>query len=264
MDASALPVSTLAILCVTAFFTAILSAIAGMAGGMTLLAVMLLFMPPLEAIPLHGAIQLASNLSRTLIQREHARYDLLWRYGLPLLPMGALGLLVASRLPERSLEAAIGAFVLVATWRPGWLALGTRLGASENARFTALGIAAGFLNVTIGATGPLVAPFFLNLGLRRQAVVGTQAGVQALGHVAKIVLYAGFGFAFREHVALLAFASVCAIAGTAVGSRLLERISERSFTILYKTVLTLLALQLVVSATHGALRRAWLALSATA
>jgi uncharacterized membrane protein YfcA len=253
LDTAALSETALGILCVTAFFTAILSAIVGMAGGMTLLAVMLIFLPPLVAIPLHGAIQLASNFSRTVIQREHARYDLLWRYGLPLLPMGALGLALASRLPERALEAAIGAFVLLATWRPAWLALGTRAGASENVRFTALGVVAGFLNVTIGATGPLVAPFFLNLGLPRQAVIGTQAGVQALGHVAKIALYAGFGFAFRQHAALLLGASACAIAGTWVGSRLLDRISERAFTRLYKTVLTALALQLVVSAAYAGL-----------
>jgi uncharacterized membrane protein YfcA len=254
---TALDPGTLAILCVTSFLSAILSAIVGMAGGMTLLSVMLLFMPPLAAIPLHGAIQLASNFSRSVIQREHARYDLLWRFGLPLLPMGALGLLVAKRLPERALEAAIGAFVLAATWRPGWLALGARLGGGEGARFTALGVAAGFLNVTIGATGPLVAPFFLNLGLARQAVIGTQAGVQALGHVVKLVLYAGFGFAFREWWPLLAAASACAIAGTWVGSQLLERISERWFTRLYKGVLTALALQLVAGA-------AWSALSASA
>jgi uncharacterized membrane protein YfcA len=235
-------------LCVAAFFTAILSAVVGLAGGMTLLSVMLWFLPPLAAIPLHGAIQLASNFSRSVVQREHARYDLLWRYGLPLVPMGALGLLVAQRLPERALEAAIGGFVLVATWRPGWLGLGARLGASPGLRFTALGAAAGFLNVTIGATGPLVAPFFLNLGLSRQAVIGTQAGVQALGHVVKLGLYAGFGFAFREHLPLLLGASACAIAGTLVGSRLLARISERGFTRLYKGVLTLLALQLVVGA----------------
>lgn len=253
MEAAALDGTALAILCVSAFFTAILSAIVGMAGGLTLLSVMLLFLPPLAAIPLHGAIQLASNLSRTLIQREHARYDLLWRYGWPLLPMGALGLLVAERLPERALEAAIGAFVLAATWRPAWLAIGARAGSSTNSRFTALGFAAGFLNVTIGATGPLVAPFFLNLGLARQAVIGTQAGVQALGHLAKLALYAGFGFAFREHALLLAAASACAIAGTWVGSRLLDRISETVFTRLYKTVLTALALQLVGAAAWGAL-----------
>lgn len=250
---AALGGTALAILCVTAFLTAILSALVGMAGGMTLLSVMLLFLPPLVAIPLHGAIQLASNFSRTVIQREHARYDLLWRYGWPLLPMGALGLLVARELPERALEAAIGAFVLVATWRPAWLALGALAALSTNARFTALGFAAGFLNVTIGATGPLVAPFFLRLGLARQAVIGTQAGVQALGHVVKLVLYAGFGFAFREHALLLAAASACAIAGTWVGSRLLERLSERGFTRLYKGVLTLLALQLVLGAAWGAL-----------
>jgi uncharacterized membrane protein YfcA len=243
-----LDAATLGVLAVAAFFTAVLSAVVGMAGGMTLLAVMLLFLPPLAAIPLHGAIQLASNFSRSVIQREHARYDLLWRYGWPLLPMGALGLLVATEIPERALEAAIGAFVLVATWRPSWLALGARLGGGTNARFTALGFAAGFLNVTIGATGPLVAPFFLNLGLSRQAVIGTQAGVQALGHVAKIALYAGFGFAFREHLALLALCGACTIAGTWIGSRLLDHISERAFTRLYKSVLTVLALQLLASA----------------
>ena len=254
MEPSSADPATLAILCVTAFFTAILSAIVGMAGGMTLLSVMLLFLPPLAAIPLHGAIQLASNFSRSVIQREHARYDLLWRYGLPLLPMGALGLLVAKQIPERALEAAIGAFVLLATWRPAWLARGAHAGASTNARFTALGFVAGFLNVTIGATGPLVAPFFLNLGLPRQAVIGTQAGVQALGHVAKIVLYASFGFAFREHAVLLVAGSACAIAGTWVGSQLLDRISELWFTRLYKGVLTILALQLVTSAAWSLMR----------
>jgi uncharacterized membrane protein YfcA len=243
----------LAILAAASVATGALSAIVGMAGGMTLLSAMLLFLPPLAAIPLHGAIQLASNSSRTLIQREHARFDLLWRYGWPLLPMGALGLLAAKRVPERALEAAIGTFVLVATWRPAWLAFGARGRLSANARFTALGVASGFLNVTIGATGPLVAPFFLDLGLSRQAVIGTQAGVQALGHVVKIALYAGFGFAFRAHAPLLLCASACAIAGTWVGSRLLDRISERTFTWLYKGVLTLLALQLVGSAAWAAL-----------
>lgn len=253
METAAVDAATLAILCATAFFTAILSAVVGMAGGMTLLAVMLVFLPPLVAIPLHGAIQLAANFSRTVIQREHARTDLLWHYGWPLLPMGALGLLVAERIPERALEAAIGVFVLVATWRPAWLAVGARAGGDPGARFTALGFAAGFLNVTIGATGPLVAPFFLNLGLARQAVIGTQAGVQALGHLAKLALYAGFGFSFRAHLPLLACAGACAIAGTWIGSRLLDRISERAFTRLYKGVLTALALQLAIGAAWSAL-----------
>jgi len=61
------------LLCAAAFATAVLSAVVGMAGGITLLAAMLLWLPPLVVIPLHGVIQLASNGSRTWFQRRHAR-----------------------------------------------------------------------------------------------------------------------------------------------------------------------------------------------
>ena len=55
------------------FATSILSAVVGMAGGITLLSVMLLFYDPLVAIPLHGVVQLISNSSRAVIQRRHLR-----------------------------------------------------------------------------------------------------------------------------------------------------------------------------------------------
>jgi uncharacterized membrane protein YfcA len=71
---------TLAILCVVALLTAVLSAVVGMAGGITLLSVMLLFMEPLTAIPVHGVVQLVSNGSRSIIQREHIDRGILWRY----------------------------------------------------------------------------------------------------------------------------------------------------------------------------------------
>ena len=61
----------LAILSAVALATSVLSAVVGMAGGITLLSVMLLFLEPLAAIPLHGVIQLVSNSSRAVIQRRH-------------------------------------------------------------------------------------------------------------------------------------------------------------------------------------------------
>jgi uncharacterized membrane protein YfcA len=51
----------LAVVAVAAFATAILSGIIGMAGGIVLLSVMLLFFDPLLAIPLHGAVQLVAT-----------------------------------------------------------------------------------------------------------------------------------------------------------------------------------------------------------
>jgi len=72
--------SQLGILCGAALATSVLSAVVGMAGGIVLLSVMLLFLDPLVAIPLHGAIQLVSNSSRSLIQREHVRWSFIGSY----------------------------------------------------------------------------------------------------------------------------------------------------------------------------------------
>ena len=111
----------LGLLAATAFATSVLSAIVGMAGGITLLAVMLLFFDPLVAIPLHGIVQLVSNSSRTVAQRSHVRWDIVWRYALPLLPLGWLGLLLAESISPDVARLIIGVFVLVATWRPAWM-----------------------------------------------------------------------------------------------------------------------------------------------
>ena len=91
----------LAVLGVAALLTSILSAIVGMAGGITLLSVMLLFLEPLAAIPLHGVVQLVSNSSRALIQRKHVERGILARYAILLLPMGFAGVTFARSLtPE--------------------------------------------------------------------------------------------------------------------------------------------------------------------
>ena len=239
--------TALSILVVTAFATSILSAIIGMAGGIVLLTVMLLFLPPLEAIPLHGVVQLISNGSRTWIQREHVERKLVLRYCVLLLPMGFVGLAIATSLPPSLARALIGIFVLLATWIPGVLTAGTHPERSDrDRRFFVLGGVVGLLNPTVGATGPLIAPFFLNLGLARQGIIGTKAACQALGHLAKIAVFGIAGFAFASYAAPLLLLAAAVVMGTWTGSRLLGHVSEAWFTRLYKTVLTLIALRLVI------------------
>ena len=248
--------TSLAILAVAAFVTSIVSAILGMAGGIVLLSVMLLFLDPLVAIPLHGAVQIVSNASRAWIQRRQVEAGIVWRYSLFLLPMGFAGLALARELPSPAIRAAIGLFVLLATWRPAWLLFGAHPERTHpRRRFLGLGIAVGFLNTTVGATGPLLAPFFLNLGLARQAVVGTQAACQVLGHGAKLVVFGAAGFAFGDHAPLIVLLSLAVLLGTSIGSRLLERVSERAFGITYRAVLTAIAFQLVLGEVWGLLAR---------
>ncbi len=237
----------LAILGVAGLLTAALSAVVGMAGGITLLSVMLLFFEPLVAIPIHGVVQLVSNSSRTVVQRKHIDWSIIWRYSLMLVPMGFVGIEIAQALPATVTRALIGVFVLIATWRPGWLLIGTHPERSDiHRRFFFLGAVVGVLNMTIGAAGPLIAPFFLRIGLSRQALIGTKAACQAAGHLVKIAIFGIAGFVFADYAVVLGVLCSSVIAGTWIGSQLLEHVSERSFKWLYQGVLTLIALRLVV------------------
>lgn len=243
-----LSAGAVAALAVAALLTSALSAVVGMAGGITLLGVMLLFQEPLVAIPLHGVVQLVSNGSRTWVQRRHIERSLVARYALPLLPAAALGLYFARGLDPVALKTAIGVFVLIATWRSGWLLAGLHPERIDpRLRFTLLGAIAGFLNMTVGATGPFIAPFFLDLGLSRFQVIGTKAACQLLGHVSKVMVFGLGGFAFGAYAGLAALLCVCVVAGTWAGSHLLHNVSEQHFTWLYRGVLTLVALRLVAT-----------------
>ncbi len=218
-----------------------------MAGGITLLTIMLFYLEPLVAIPLHGVVQIVSNGSRAIVQRKHIDHEIALRYGLLLLPMGFAGLWLARQLPPDATRVLIGVFVLFATWAPGLLLLGSHPDRiDKNRRFFLLGGVVGFLNVTLGATGPLIAPFFLNLGLTRQALVGTKAACQLLGHLAKLVVFGIAGFAYLEWAFPLALLCLAVVAGTWFGSRMLDRVPEETFKQLYKSVLTLIALRLVL------------------
>ncbi len=240
--------ATLAILCGAAFATAMLSAIVGLAGGITLLAVMLLFFEPLVVLPLHGVIQLVSNLSRAWFQRQHVAPNILGYFAVLMLPASIVGLIVGGALPASALRIAIGVFVLLATWRPRWLLLGMDPSAIDpRKRFIALGGCVGFLNMTVGATGPFAAPFFLNTGLSRHALVGTKAATQALGHAIKIVLFGATGFAFFAFAIPLVALSVCVVLGSFVGTKILDRVNERWFDRLYRGVLTVIAIRLLFS-----------------
>ncbi len=244
----------LAVLGVAALLTSILTAVAGLGGGIILIAILLLYLEPLAAIPVHGAIQIVSNVTRTAIQRRHVDLGILGRFAVLLVPGSWLGLQVLSSIPPSAGRAAIGVFVLLATWWPRGLLLGLhpdRL--HPRRRFLAVGGLTGVANVTFGAAGPLLGPFLRNIGLARQGVVGTFAACQSLGHAVKLALFVAAGFAFAEHAALLAVTMSLVVVGTAIGSRVLERVSEAHFQRLYLATLSLVAVRLI-----GAEVLAWL------
>jgi uncharacterized membrane protein YfcA len=220
--------------------TSIVSGVMGMAGGMLLLTAMLLRLEPAVAIPVHGIVQLVANGSRAFFLRRHIDWPAVWRFAWPLLPAGAVGIALLSLLPTAASRIAIGLFVIASTWVKGVLAIGKR----QPRRALPLGGAlVGFFSTLLGATGPLIGPFVLALELGAQATVATIAACQIFQHASKVLLFGVRGFDLLAYLLPCLALCGCAIAGSAIGTRLLDRIPPKPFRFTIKLILTALALQ---------------------
>lgn len=225
--------------------TSAVSGIMGMAGGMMLLAVMLLRLDPAIAIPVHGVVQLVSNASRAFFLRERVRWRAVWRFAWPLLPSGALGLLLLGYVPVSAGRVAIGAFVLAATWLKSFFAI--RHGAHAERALPLGGALVGFFSTLVGATGPLLGPFILALELGSQPTIATLAACQIFQHASKVVLFGLRGFELGHYLVPCALLCIAATLGSAIGTRLLGHIPEKPFKLSMRLVLTALALHLIVT-----------------
>jgi uncharacterized protein len=229
--------------------TSALTAVLGFGGGVVLLALLLLFVEPVVAIPLHAAIQVVSNGTRTLIRRHDVDWGITARFSLLVLPAGALLVPVVTAAPTDALQAAIAVTVLAATWAPE--RIGRAVPAPSTAAWIGAGALIGGLNVVVGATGPLQAPLFRAGTSSRLAFVGTFAAAQTYGHLAKIVLFGLAGFAPTRYLAAASFGIIGVVGGTWLGSRVLDRMPEARFTRLYLVAITTLSLYLLVDAAVG-------------
>lgn len=238
---SALESWQIAVLVLTAGFTSFLTAAVGVGGGVLLLAVLSLLIPVSAIIPLHGLVQLGANANRAFLLRRHID----WKTVIYFLPGSIVGAALAAvflvELPLAILQLSIALFILYLCWGPrlpgrvlnDW---GTLLAAAITT----------FLSHFVGATGPLVAAFIKQkFADERQRSVATFALTMTLQHGPKAVVYGVAGFAFSQWLLLVAMMIAAGALGTKIGLWQLARLSDKRFTWLFNTVLTLLALRLL-------------------
>jgi uncharacterized membrane protein YfcA len=237
------------ILAVAAFATAVLSGIIGMGGGMLLLAVLLSFMPHSEAIPVHAAVQLASNGTRILAFLRHVDWRAFGRFCLGVVPGGAIGATALWMLGEPGAsepywKMLVGAFILFVSLKPKAKKGGKTPSAWD---FPLFGLLAGAAALTVGAVGPLIAPVFARQQMVKERLIATKAMCQMVTHIGKIpafLLIRNLDPRSLGLVTLIMIAMV--IPGTLLGKRLLRHVSEQHFVILYKVALTVAGLKVLL------------------
>lgn len=241
-----LRVVDLIVIGIAAVLTSILSAVAGLGGGIILLAVIAQFFSPVVAIPIQGGVQFFSNGSRAALLRTDISWSAVWRAAVLLLPASLLGVVVASSMPEDLTRVVLGCFILTTVWRPGLLKWRGATAMTEQALY-GVGAVSGFLNTTVGASGPFTSPFFKAVTTSHKAFVATAAASQVLAHTAKIISFTAIDdFSLGDHLGVILVGAIGVIAGSWIGTRLLGRIGELSLDRVFKTVLSLLALRLLL------------------
>lgn len=205
-----------------------------------MLALMGYLFPVAVIIPVHGVVQLGSNVGRAAILRDHVAWRCLVAFLIGAIPGAWMGSVAVGALAEPVLRAALGGFILLITW----MRL-PRLAAIRLPGFVLTGAITTFLTMLFGATGPFNAVVLSKTFPDRLRFQATTAAVMSLQHLVKTIAFALAGFAFAPWFALIAAMIVTGLAGTWVGANILRKMPESRFQLLFKLCLTILALDLV-------------------
>jgi uncharacterized protein len=234
---------TVLLLIAVSFFTSALTAAVGIGGGVALLAVLASIAPPMVVLPVHGVVQIGSNISRASLMRVAIRWDIVRPFALGSLVGIAAGAMVFVAMPSTLLQFILAIFILYTVWAPK-----LKYADIPIRGFALVGAVATFFTMFIGATGPLLAVFITPAKLRRHAVVATHAMCMSIQHALKALAFGFLGFNFGPWVLLLSAMLGAGFLGTLMGRRVLNKLPEPLFARSFQIVLTLLALRLLWSA----------------
>lgn len=245
--------AALAIIGATILVTSFISGIFGMAGGLILLGVLLLFLEVAPAMVLFGTIQTAANGWRAVLWLGHVDWGIVWRYlvgsTLMFLAMRSVSLLPGKAVIYLGLGLIpFAAYLLPKSLTPDI----TRPGVPY--------ICGAFilvLQLLAGAAGHILDIFFQKSQLDRKTIVATKAVTQVSGHGYRIAYFGSFEAAFDTSLPLWAYAAGIALAvlGTSLAGLVLMRMTDAGFRSWSKRI------TMAIAAVYLA-RAAWLLLVA--
>ncbi|MCC6479400.1 MAG: sulfite exporter TauE/SafE family protein [Sphingomonadaceae bacterium] len=221
--------ATAAFLILTAFLTALLSGIFGMAGGLVLMGAMALVLPVSAAFVTHGLLQLVANGWRAVLHRRHIAWPVLWNYALASAVAAAIVAAIGF-VPSKPVLFLLLGLVPMLVWVPkSWL----QLDASRTPHALVSGFLVTGLNLSAGVAGPLLDIFFVRTSLNRHQIVATKAATQIFSHLAKIVVYGApllaIGGGAMPPWWVFALAIPASMLGTTAGGWVLDRLSDANF-----------------------------------
>lgn len=239
---------SLAVIGATIFVTSFIAGVFGMAGGMILLGILLIYFDVATGMVVFSVLQLSSNLSRVALWRAYILWPIFLQFVLAGIVAFGLMRLVAYVPNKAAVYLVLGAMpfaveALPAAARPNieW-------------RFVPYicGLASTVVQLLAGSSGLFLDVFFQKSVLDRKTTVATKAACHTFGHLFRFGYFAPLG-GTADMLPLWAIggAIVLAVGSTSLAPLVLNRMTDHGFRRWTR------ALILAVSATYLA-RAGWL------
>ena len=241
--------AALAILGATILATSFIAGVFGMAGGMILLGVLLIWLDVATGMVVFSLLQFSANVSRVALWRKFILWPVFWQFVVGGTVAFGLMRLIAFIPDKATVYLVLGGMpfcieALPATWRP-------------NIEWRGVPYAAGFFTTLVllisGSGGLFLDVFFQKSQLDRKTTVATKAICHTFGHVFRVGYFAPLGGVAEMPLPLWAIAAAIglAVAGTALAPLVLNRMTDQNFRQWTRAII------LAVSASYLA-RAGWL------
>jgi uncharacterized protein len=238
-----------AILGLTILATSFIAGVFGMAGGMILLGVLLIYFDVATGMVMFSALQFSANVSRVTLWRKFILWPIFFQFVVGGAVAFGLMRLIAFIPDKATVYLVLGGMpflveALPTAWRP-------------NIEWRYVPYASGFLTTIVllisGSGGLFLDVFFQKSQLDRKTTVATKAICHTFGHVFRVGYFAPLGGIAGATLPLWAIAGAVALAvgGTALAPLVLNRMTDHGFRRWTRVII------LAVSASYLA-RAGWL------
>jgi len=248
------------IICLAAFLTAILTFFSGFGLGTILLPVFAIFFPVEIAIALTGVVHFSNNLFKIVLVGKNTDKSVLIRFGFPAILasfFGAWLLLKITVLPsilqyqmwgkefEITPVKLIIAILLIVFSILEIAPSFQKIQFGRN-KLVFGGILSGFFGGLTGIQGAIRSAFLIKSGLSKEAYIATGVVIACLVDFTRLSVYASRFTAsnLHENLTLLISATLAAVTGAFIGSRLLKKITLRFIQVLVAIMLMLISFAL--------------------
>ena len=211
------------------------SGIIGTGSSIILVPVLVYAFGPKQAVPIMAVAAVMANVSRVLAWWREVDWRACTAYSLTGVPAAALGARTLLVLPSRTVDVAIGLFLLLMIPTRRWLA--ARNFQVTLSHLAAIGAIVGFLTGIVVSTGPISVSVFLTYGLVKGAFLATEAASSLAVFASKTATFQIFGALPPETIAKGLVTGSSVMAGAFIAKPFVLRLDPNLFRLVMDILL---------------------------